>query len=430
MTPKPRSGGLLSRVKELNLALACGTVTLYLATELRHDSFFASPQNFGYLHVACGLMALTVAAASFLRFRIDRDGFSLFLGFAFLLSAVSIFSTLGLLVFDLRAVHAYSVHKIPFMWSLSRSLFAFFLVAALVMGKRARLSDHPINEIARGLLFSLGFAVLLSVVYIWIPANWLVRPGAAVSRPWNLILMVVFLVPTIGFGRRFRATGAPFDAGIFLASMLSVTCHIAASQSEKLMDAPFLLAEGLKTLSYTAALGGVLVEGARLYAEVRFLAVRDPLTNIANYRSLVAVIESELKRSSRTGRQFVVLLADLDGLKTINDRYGHLVGSRALCRVADILRCVCRGMDTPARYGGDEFAVVLPESDEESSNRVIARIQTQLATDSEFPPLSVSVGRAVCPTDGMTSVTLLTAADKSLYETKRNHSSRLVSANS
>jgi diguanylate cyclase (GGDEF)-like protein len=427
MAPKLRRTGFLGSTEKLSFAAACGILTLYIATELRQDSWVASPETFNYLQVACGLMALTVAGASFLRFYGDQDRFSLFLGFAFLVSSTAIFSTLGPLTFGAQAVDSSSMRKIPFEWALSQAVFALLLVGALVFGTRARFSVHPGREIALALLLSIGFAFLLSVVYSLLATSWHVRPGAAVSRPWNLIEIAVLLIPTIGFGRRCKAKGSSCDAGIFIAAVLTVACHIAASQSENIMDAPFLFAEGLKTLGYTAALGGVLVENARSFKEVRLLSARDYLTGLANYRSLMTVIESELQRFSRTGRQFAVLLADLDGLKTINDRYGHLVGNRALHRVADILRVVCRGTDTAARHGGDEFAVVLPESDGKSSSHVIDRIQAQLAKDLEFPPLSVSIGCAVCPADGMTSATLLAAADKSLYEMKHTHKLRLVS---
>lgn len=427
MAPKLRSTGLMGSAEKLSLTAACGILTLYLATVLRQGSFVASPETFGYLQVACGLMALTVAGASFLRFYGDQDRFALFLGFAFLVSGVVIFSTLGSLVFAAQAVDPSSMGKIPIEWVLSQSIFALLLVAALVFERRARFSDHPGREIALAVLLSIGFAFLLSVVYSGLSTSWHVRTGAAISRPWNLIEIAVLLIPTIGFGRRCKGKGSPRDTGIFIAAVLTVAGHIAASQSEHLLDAPFMVAEGLKTLGYTAALGGVLVENARSFKEVQFLSARDSLTGLANYRSLITVIESELQRSSRNGRQFAVLLVDLDGLKTINDRYGHLVGSRALCRVADILRVVCRGTDTSARYGGDEFAMVLPESDGESSSHVIARIHAQLAMDPEFPPLSVSIGRAVCPADGLTPATLLAAADKSLYEMKHTHNLRLVS---
>src|SRR5262249_56265010 len=113
------------------------------------------------------------------------------------------------------------------------------------------------------------------------------------------------------------------------------------------------------------ALGGVFYATPRLFEQVRHPAVSDPLTGIANYRRLLDVLENETERTNRNGRPFALLLLDLDGLKRINDTYGHLVGSQAICRTADILRIHCRSIDTAARYGGPAFALVLPETPQE-----------------------------------------------------------------
>jgi diguanylate cyclase (GGDEF)-like protein len=130
------------------------------------------------------------------------------------------------------------------------------------------------------------------------------------------------------------------------------------------------------------------------------------------------VLDTETERTLRTGRSFAVLLLDLDGLKKVNDTYGHLVGSRALCRVADILRVHCRAIDTAARYGGDEFAVVLPEAREEEAQRVAQRIHETLAVDQEEPPLSVSIGTSVYHGEGERVEKLLKEADQNLYDEK------------
>jgi diguanylate cyclase (GGDEF)-like protein len=144
----------------------------------------------------------------------------------------------------------------------------------------------------------------------------------------------------------------------------------------------------------------------------------DPLTGLGNYRRLLDVLHAEIERSGRTGRPFAVLLLDLDGLKKVNDGYGHLSGSRALCRLGDVLRFACRAIDTAARYGGDEFAVVLPETTARAAVFVAARIRKRLAKDTQQPPLSATIGVAGYPQDGETIEALLRTADRELYRMK------------
>jgi diguanylate cyclase (GGDEF)-like protein/PAS domain S-box-containing protein len=148
---------------------------------------------------------------------------------------------------------------------------------------------------------------------------------------------------------------------------------------------------------------------------LRRQAASDPLTGLANYRRLVDVLDMEIKRCERTGRQFSVLLFDLDGLKLINDRFGHMTGSQALCRVADVLSFCCRDIDTAARFGGDEFALVLPETNAEAAEIVGRRIRESVANDGKGPMLSISVGAAVYPQHGEKIESILSSADSAMY---------------
>jgi len=141
----------------------------------------------------------------------------------------------------------------------------------------------------------------------------------------------------------------------------------------------------------------------------------DPLTGLANYGRLLDVFSAELERSARTGRPFSLVLFDLDELKKINDTYGHLVGSQALARVGSVLRTQCRNLDTPARYGGDEFAIVLPETGAEAARHLAQRIAEKVHDDGEEPQISVSFGLAVCPSDGNSFQDVLRIADGGLY---------------
>ena len=172
-----------------------------------------------------------------------------------------------------------------------------------------------------------------------------------------------------------------------------------------------------------------VTEQRKLESHLRQEAAKDSLTGLANYRHLVETVDTEIKRSERTAREFALLFLDLDGLKNINDRFGHIVGSQALCRLADVL-CICsRNIDTPARFGGDEFALVLPETGELAANLVAQRIHDSLENDGREPKLSVSFGVAIYPKDGETVDFLLGAADSALYSMKaRTRSSRSTSS--
>jgi len=147
-------------------------------------------------------------------------------------------------------------------------------------------------------------------------------------------------------------------------------------------------------------------------------AATDALTGLANFRRLSETIESEIKRSERTARTFAVLVFDLDGMKQIYDNQNHLAGTRALSRLANIFRFFCRSIDTVAWYGGDEFAIILPETGAKDTDAVVRRICECLTNDRENLSLSVRVGAAVYPEDGTTTETLFQAADRALYKLK------------
>jgi len=152
---------------------------------------------------------------------------------------------------------------------------------------------------------------------------------------------------------------------------------------------------------------------------LRRLAASDPLTGLANYRHLIDALDMEIRRSNRTGREFSLLMFDMDGLKQLNDSFGHMTGSQALCRTADALTLFCRDIDTAARFGGDEFALLLPETGREAAHSVSRRISTSIAEDSNGPRISVSVGIGVYPLDGDNVESLVSAADAAMYAMKR-----------
>lgn len=161
-----------------------------------------------------------------------------------------------------------------------------------------------------------------------------------------------------------------------------------------------------------------VTEQRTLEDQLRQQASSDSLTGLGNHRRLFEVLQAEIGRSNRTTREFSLMLLDLDGLKAINDQFGHVTGDRALFRIAQILRDCCRSIDTAARHGGDEFALVLPETGMAAATLVAQRICELLEKEAEQPVLSVSIGIASHPKDAETIGTLLYAADKALYAMK------------
>jgi len=297
-------------------------------------------------------------------------------------------------------------------------ILALLLVVALLVEKFLPRSRHPKGEIAGALFTVVLFTYIISTAVRKLPTEMSPHQLAFIPSPQQLLPAAIYLVALIWYRRRLQYNDSAFDRSVYAASWLNFAGQLAASQSARLLDAPFVLSQGLSIIGYAVALGGALLDNARLFEQVRHLAVSDPLTGLANYRRLLDVLENETERTNRTGRPFALLLLDLDGLKKINDSHGHLVGSRALCRLAHILRLHSREIDLAARYGGDEFVLVLPETTTQSALLVAQRISDRLRNESEDPPLSVSTGVAMYPFDGTTLDELLIAADRALYRDK------------
>ena len=150
----------------------------------------------------------------------------------------------------------------------------------------------------------------------------------------------------------------------------------------------------------------------------------DDLTHLYNSRYLNQVLRRETKRASRSGRPLSLLFIDLDGFKAINDTHGHLFGSRALVEAAAVIRGSARETDVVARFGGDEFALVLPDTGSEGAFAVGERIRERiaahvfLAEDALDVHLTASVGVATLPDVAASAEELVQAADKAMYAVK------------
>ena len=385
---------------------------------LRKSSYRSDPLFDAYLEMAGSLIAFTFAANAMVRFRGTHDRISLILAFGFVLAGL-IEAGSSMSFYHGMLVPPSGGSQISLGWLAGRTLLGVLLLAALIVERRIPVSRDPGKEMAGVTLIVGAVAYLTSVFYFMLPRAPKIHPGAFVPRGWDLLPAVLYIAATVGYGWRLRRTSAALDRALFVAAGLSVICHITMSQSQRTLDAAYMFAHGLMVLSYVVVLGGTLLDNAQLFDQVSRMAASDSLTGLANHRRLLEALENEIQRSRRTGREFAVLLFDLDGLKKINDKYGHLTGSRAIKRLGSVLRKSSRTIDTPARFGGDEFALVLPEAGGRDADQAASRICEQLALDGEEPFVSVSVGQAVYPEDGTSIEQLLGAADRALYKMKR-----------
>jgi len=159
------------------------------------------------------------------------------------------------------------------------------------------------------------------------------------------------------------------------------------------------------------------------------IALRDPLTELFSFSAFKAYLEIEIKRLRRRGGSFAVLMLDLDGFKAINDRAGHLEGDRILRAVAAVMASTVREEDICARWGGDEFALLLGRSTRRQAREAAERLRHAIEVASlEGSELTVSIGVAVCPRDGKSAPTLMRQADLAMYAAKQRGGNQVCAA--
>jgi diguanylate cyclase (GGDEF)-like protein len=168
----------------------------------------------------------------------------------------------------------------------------------------------------------------------------------------------------------------------------------------------------------------VALDNALRLRRAEALSVTDDLTQLYNSRYLNQVLRRETKRASRSGRPLSLLFVDLDGFKNVNDNHGHLAGSRGLVEAADVIRRSARETDVIARFGGDEFALVLPDTGAEGAEAVAERVRERIAAHRFLEgmglaiQLTVSIGVATLPDVAGSAEELVKAADTAMYRVK------------
>ena len=188
----------------------------------------------------------------------------------------------------------------------------------------------------------------------------------------------------------------------------------------------------LEQVRLATFLGGWLtlaLENLRLAESVERLAVTDDLTQVYNYRFLKSALKREIKRAGRFGQQLSIVMIDVDNLKGYNDRNGHMRGSLLLREMAGLFVQQTRSWDLVAKYGGDEFTLILPQTGREGA--VVAAERMRVAVEQHAFPLvamggiTISLGIAVYPEDALDPIGLIRASDQALYLAKRNGRNRV-----
>ena len=185
----------------------------------------------------------------------------------------------------------------------------------------------------------------------------------------------------------------------------------------------------VETLAQSASQAAVALRNAALLSEVEHLATRDGLTGLANRRLFEETLEREVARSHRRRAPLALVVLDVDHFKDVNDTVGHQAGDAVLREVAQAMVGNTKASDLPARYGGDEFVVLLPDCTRADALRVAERLRAAVAAEVSAVPVTVSAGVGAMPDNAGNGERLVAAADAALYAAKREGRDRSVGSN-
>jgi diguanylate cyclase (GGDEF)-like protein len=226
------------------------------------------------------------------------------------------------------------------------------------------------------------------------------------------MLNVAFI--TVAFGQKLGMTAA-----ILSVLALALTDMLAHESQRPLTEWALFLAVLLTLVA-------ILLRVTRLQQDALF----DAVTGLRNHRYFQVRLREELQRTDRNSRPTGLILFDLDNFKTINDRFGHAIGDHVLSEVSRVLEVNARSSDIVCRYGGEELAVILPETSADEAAMVAERLRqaVERRNDRPGPAVTISAGVAAYPDSADSSDTLITVADAALYAAKRAGKNRIVGA--
>lgn len=315
-----------------------------------------------------------------------------------------------------------------------------FIGAVLIV---ATLTGGP-NQIALFQLIALG-AFLIVLFQDLLPPSGFGRwrlpleAFAAVAYLTALVVLSGGHASPYFFGFILLVGGAAlWSSGVrpsLLAAVASVAYVLAVFAAGPLPLPPSAVAQvafNLVALSLITYFGAVIGHEQRhARDEALKLSRFDPLTGLYSRAYFVGALDQEIRRAARSGRPFSLLLIDLDGLKLANDRYGHDAGDRLLHAVAEVLHGDVRATDVAARYGGDEFVLLLPETDVDGAAVLADKVRVDIgriaiANNGGVIRTSASIGLVAYPIDGRTAAELMRKADLAMYEAKRRGRDQIV----
>ncbi len=325
--------------------------------------------------------------------------------------------------------------------------FVVLVASAIAVGASGAWQEN-----ATAIYVTLGLAaVLVLAMQGSLPARILGPARFVVEASLAIVLITLFVALTGGWRSPFFFTYELVVAGVALTVGLATAAALATAASASYLLAvavgpsslPLSSAEAVAVVLNVLAIWLLAFVGVTVGREQRrvrdaaiHLSLRDPLTQLYNRTYFFAAIEREIERAGRTGRRFSALMMDLDELKQINDTFGHHVGDLALRQVADAIRGCLRRIDVAARYGGDEFVVLLPETDPTGGFVVAEKIrfavaalparQTTVGGALRSIALTLSIGAVSYPDDGRTADALLASADLAMYSSKRSGKDRVT----
>ena len=266
-----------------------------------------------------------------------------------------------------------------------------------------------------------GRLVPLAEIFVAIAliAGLLALTGYA-SSPFAMLFALVSVAAALGYGPRAGLTAAALATAAFGGVLLVDPQFGGYVPEDGLRLSVGLLATWLLAFVAVAYAGHQRRAMARAIEQAR----TDPLTNLFNRAQLFVTLEQEVSRTRRSDRGFCVLMIDLDGLKAINDSGGHMRGDEVLRALGAVIRTSIRTADSAYRFGGDEFVVLLPETDIVGAFVVAEKIRSGaeevgMAMTGPEPVTSVSIGLVSHPEDGLSAEELMAAADRAMYQAKR-----------